>query len=398
MRSQWARTFAPSRRSTKKASAQNCTFWDAWNWLYFWSFGGLKTNKWVRNSFHVFFARINLTFGSFRLTSCWRSCLCVANTHGSVICPVVNQKRNVPTDPRNLLVQQQIREHSSLAPFGNEAAQALVTLKRNHVPSREAASIAGYSASSVIYEVQWSHTPDQETRGQGPLRKVRQVWLKSPWLRRQDFNFHLKWLDTPSHWMANWYISVSMQWRDTRVCKTHESRPIIPPVLCLGRTGTHVTVCTGDPGVMGKSNCSTFECPLTLSLGPPTPNLDADEDLIVSANRWSEQLCAVTATLEGPNEICVSLGDLRWVARFGLMSQIGASQIEAPIGSVFQKYVYIQHFHGQDEDWLRIFRTLLVHFMLGIMREERICQIWIFGFLRSKKSNLEVQKKWGVDV
>ncbi len=33
------------------------------------------------------------------------------------------------------------------------------------------------------------------------------------------------------------------------------------------------------------------------------------------------------------------LGDLRWVARFGLMSQIGASQIEAPIGSVFQKYV-----------------------------------------------------------
>ncbi len=33
------------------------------------------------------------------------------------------------------------------------------------------------------------------------------------------------------------------------------------------------------------------------------------------------------------------LGDLRWVARFGLMSQIAASQIEAPIGSLFQKYV-----------------------------------------------------------
>ncbi len=33
------------------------------------------------------------------------------------------------------------------------------------------------------------------------------------------------------------------------------------------------------------------------------------------------------------------LGDLRWVARFGLMSQIGASEIEAPIGSLFQKYV-----------------------------------------------------------
>ncbi len=33
------------------------------------------------------------------------------------------------------------------------------------------------------------------------------------------------------------------------------------------------------------------------------------------------------------------LGDLRWVARFVLMSQIGASQIDAPIGSLFQKYV-----------------------------------------------------------
>ncbi len=33
------------------------------------------------------------------------------------------------------------------------------------------------------------------------------------------------------------------------------------------------------------------------------------------------------------------LGDLRWVARFGLVSQISASQIEAPIGSLFQKYV-----------------------------------------------------------
>ena len=34
------------------------------------------------------------------------------------------------------------------------------------------------------------------------------------------------------------------------------------------------------------------------------------------------------------------LVDLRWVVRFGLMSQIGESQIEAPIGSIFQKYVY----------------------------------------------------------
>ncbi len=60
--------------------------------------------------------------------------------------------------------------------------------------------------------------------------------------------------------------------------------------------------------------------------------------------------------------------------------------------------VCLQHFHGQDEDWFRIFRTLLVHFWLGTMCEEGICQIWIFGFLRSKRSNLEVQKKWGVDV
>ncbi len=38
------------------------------------------------------------------------------------------------------------------------------------------------------------------------------------------------------------------------------------------------------------------------------------------------------------------LGDLMWVARFGLMSQIGASQIEAPIGSIFQKYVVCSTF------------------------------------------------------
>ncbi len=60
--------------------------------------------------------------------------------------------------------------------------------------------------------------------------------------------------------------------------------------------------------------------------------------------------------------------------------------------------VCLQHFHGQDEDWFRILRTLLVHFGLGIMCEEGICQIWIFGFLRSKGSILEVQKKWGMDV
>ncbi len=51
----------------------------------------------------------------------------------------------------------------------------------------------------------------------------------------------------------------------------------------------------------------------------------------------------------------VCLGDLRCVARFGLMSQIGASQIRAPVGSLFQKYVYIQQFDSQDKDWFGIF-------------------------------------------
>ncbi len=60
--------------------------------------------------------------------------------------------------------------------------------------------------------------------------------------------------------------------------------------------------------------------------------------------------------------------------------------------------VCLQHLHGQDEDWFGISKTLLVHCGLGIMHEEGICQIWILGFLRSKRSNLEVQKKWGVDV
>ncbi len=32
------------------------------------------------------------------------------------------------------------------------------------------------------------------------------------------------------------------------------------------------------------------------------------------------------------------------------------------------------------------------------MCKEGICQIWNFGFLRSKRSNLEVWKKWGVNV
>ncbi len=46
--------------------------------------------------------------------------------------------------------------------------------------------------------------------------------------------------------------------------------------------------------------------------------------------------------------------------------------------------VCLQQFHGQDENWFGIFWALLVHFRLGIMCKEGICQIWIFRFLRSK--------------
>ncbi len=48
--------------------------------------------------------------------------------------------------------------------------------------------------------------------------------------------------------------------------------------------------------------------------------------------------CDVCSAFE--NFYCLFLGDLRWVARLGLTRQIGASQILAPIGSVFLKYVY----------------------------------------------------------
>ncbi len=55
------------------------------------------------------------------------------------------------------------------------------------------------------------------------------------------------------------------------------------------------------------------------------------------------------------------------------MSQIGVSQIEAPIGSIFQKYVYSSFMVKMRIDlgtW-----ALLVHFGLGIMCEEGICLI-----------------------
>ncbi len=59
--------------------------------------------------------------------------------------------------------------------------------------------------------------------------------------------------------------------------------------------------------------------------------------------------------------------------------------------------VCVQQLHGQDADWFWIFGALLVHFGLGIICQEGICQIWTLGFLIIR-SNLEVQKKWGVNV
>ncbi len=36
-------------------------------------------------------------------------------------------------------------------------------------------------------------------------------------------------------------------------------------------------------------------------------------------------------------------------------------------------------------------------FGLGILLKEGICKVLIFGFMRSKSSNLDVWKIWGVD-
>ncbi len=56
------------------------------------------------------------------------------------------------------------------------------------------------------------------------------------------------------------------------------------------------------------------------------------------------------------------------------MSQIGASQIKAPTGSIFQKYVYSSFMVKMRID-LGSFWALVVHFGLGIMRQEGIYQI-----------------------
>ncbi len=69
-------------------------------------------------------------------------------------------------------------------------------------------------------------------------------------------------------------------------------------------------------------------------------------------------------------------------------SQIGASQIKVPVGSVFQKYVYTCFMVKMRID-LGSF-GLFGLFRLGIMYEEGICQVRIFGFMRLKGSSLEV--------
>ncbi len=59
-----------------------------------------------------------------------------------------------------------------------------------------------------------------------------------------------------------------------------------------------------------------------------------------------------------------------------------------------QPKVCVHLFHGQDWDQFQVFGAFLVQFGLRIMHQEGKCIVWIFGFFRSKSSNLEVQKIW----
>ena len=51
-------------------------------------------------------------------------------------------------------------------------------------------------------------------------------------------------------------------------------------------------------------------------------------------------------------------------------------------------------FHGQDEHQIRIFWAFLVLFGLRTMHKEGICEVQIYGFTRSKSSNLKGWKIW----
>ncbi len=63
-----------------------------------------------------------------------------------------------------------------------------------------------------------------------------------------------------------------------------------------------------------------------------------------------------------------------------------------------QPKVCVQQFHGQDEDRFGILQAVLVQFGLGIMCQEEFGEVLILGFFRSKSSDLEEPKIWGMDV
>ncbi len=94
------------------------------------------------------------------------------------------------------------------------------------------------------------------------------------------------------------------------------------------------------------------------------------------------------------------LGDLRWVTRFGSFWKKWAKSMQAKSNHLQtgSSKICVQYFHGQDEDWFRIFWALLVHFGLGTMLQKAIWKVQCFGFKRTKSSNLEVWKTWGVEV
>ena len=102
-----------------------------------------------------------------------------------------------------------------------------------------------------------------------------------------------------------------------------------------------------------------------------------------------------------PDELCSHIAIFQVI--WGGLLDLGSNEPNRcePNQTTYRQHlpkVCVQQFHGQNEDQFLIFWALLVQFGLGILCKEGICQIWIFGFLRSKRSNLEVQKKWGVNV
>ncbi len=60
--------------------------------------------------------------------------------------------------------------------------------------------------------------------------------------------------------------------------------------------------------------------------------------------------------------------------------------------------VCVEQCHGQDENGFGIYWTILLQFGLGIMCKEGFWEVLIFGLFRSKTSNFEGLKIWGMDV